>query len=198
MVCGRNEKFNVFDLACGFLNNSLKALAHILPTSGDYDLWQSMILQLCSGPAFPWHKWGSKCESNALCHFLVAFFHTEVSLTSAAKVRMLLIYSQLSQYQGFPCGPYCSRFISSRCNKLSQKLQIWWPWGGAIQLSLLFSCQSQDASHHPIEYLIYFLCGHCCSHFLPLHPLLLLLLQLSPLVKCQAFEYFIYKLRWWN
>lgn len=51
-MCGRNEKFNVFDLACGFLNNSLKALAHILPTSGDYGLWQSMILKLCTGPAF--------------------------------------------------------------------------------------------------------------------------------------------------
>lgn len=32
MVCGINEKFDVFDLACGFLNNSLKALAHFLPT----------------------------------------------------------------------------------------------------------------------------------------------------------------------
>ncbi len=84
------------------------------------------------------------------------------------------------------------RFISSRCNKLSQKLQIWWPWSWFIRLSFLFSYQSQDASHHPTEYLICFPRGHCCSHFLPLHPLSLLMLLLSALVKCQMLEYVIY------
>lgn len=86
-MCGRTEKFNVFDLACGFLNNSLKALAHILPTSGDYELWQSMILELCAGPALPRHKRVSICENNALCHFLVIpfFFPHSSFLTQCSR-----------------------------------------------------------------------------------------------------------------
>lgn len=75
-VCGRNEKFNVFDLACGFLNNSLKVLAHSLPTSGDYDLWQSMILELCTGPTFSRPRWGVTVQIMLFATLLLLSFFT--------------------------------------------------------------------------------------------------------------------------
>lgn len=83
MVCGRNEKFNVFDLACGlwpFLNNSLKALALTLPTTGDYELLRSVIPELCTGPANAWTSARAACSNNALWHFpVIVFFFSHSS-----------------------------------------------------------------------------------------------------------------------
>lgn len=83
MACGRNEKFNIFDLACGFLNNSLRALAHMLPTSGDYEPWQSMILEPLRCTCYARTSARPTCANDALWLFLViVFFFTLTFLIS--------------------------------------------------------------------------------------------------------------------
>lgn len=106
---------------------------------------------------------------------------------SAAEVRILLINSRLHQHQGSPCAPCCWGFISSRCNKLSQNSRLCDP--EAVCSALLSGsvcCFPAWCSSAPHRILHLLPCERCCSHFLPLHLLLLLMLlcQLCWSVRC--------------
>lgn len=179
MVCGRNKKFNAFDLACGFLNNSQKVLAHFRW------LW-TVVSNDLHWTCFAQSSVRAVLANNALWHFLLAVFFSLCNFLKPLQQRWGSSYTinwvSTTVFSG--ARIFWDLQGTSRCNKPSQILQIWWPWSDALQLGLLFSRWPQDATHHPPECLICFPCEHCCSHFHSLHPLLLLMSPLSGLVKC--------------
>lgn len=162
IMCAVNEKVAVLDWAGGFLDTRRHRLMFSLLR------WLCCVAVSGTGPDGP--------------ELLSA-----ASGPSAAEVRILLINSRLHQHQGSPCAPCCWGFISSRCNKLSQNSRLCDP--EAVCSSLLSGsvcCFPAWCSSAPHRILHLLPCERCCSHFLPLHLLLLLMLlcQLCWSVRC--------------
>lgn len=162
IMCAVNEKVAVLDWAGGFLDTRRHRLMFSLLR------WLCCVAVSGTGPDGP--------------ELLSA-----ASGPSAAEVRILLINSRLHQHQGSPCAPCCWGFISSRCNKLSQNSRLCDP--EAVCSALLSGsvcCFPAWCSSAPHRILHLLPCERCCSHFLPLHLLLLLMLlcQLCWSVRC--------------
>lgn len=119
----RNSMYLIWPVACGL--SWITAWRHWL------SLFPLQVTMNCCGrwyPSFaldllmPGHQRGLHAQIMLFGTFLLLYFFFTLKLLKSVQQRWgSSWYTERSQYQGFPHGPHCSRFISSRCNKLSQK-----------------------------------------------------------------------------